>query len=118
MINEPPDSAVRFAAWRSARADESEKSTGTNMRRGLTRAPRLCLAVFVVIFVGQRFQREELRQLPPFHDAEQRVKQIPTIPGPTRVAGEFRRRSGRFFADSPFRTSILLEFPSRVQRLW
>ncbi len=94
MINEPPDSTARFAAWRNARADESEKSTGTNMRRGLIRARRLCLGDLFFIFVVfvRHFQREEQRPLPPLHDAKQRVKPIPRVRDPGHAAGEFRRR--------------------------
>ena len=88
------------------------------MRRGLTRVRRLWLDDFVLIFFvfAQRFQREQLWQLPPLHDAKQRGKQILTGPGPVRVAGEFRRRSGRLFVGWPFQTSIIPDFPSRVPR--
>jgi len=88
------------------------------MRHGLTRVRRLWLDNFVLIFFvfAQRFQREELRQLPPLHDAEQRAKPILTRPGPARVAGEFRRRLGRLFAGSRSRTSSLPDFPSQPRR--
>ena len=51
MINEPRDSAARFDACLTARADESEKSTGTKMRRGLTRTRRLWLDDFALTFL-------------------------------------------------------------------
>src|SRR5262245_29427090 len=99
MSREPPDSAACFAAWRNARAEESEKSTVTNMRSGSPNPRRPSLNVFVLIFfvVVEPLQREEeSRQLPPLHDAEQRAKPIPTDPGPALPADEFRRRRCRF----------------------
>ena len=118
MINDPPDSAARFAAWRSARADESEKSTGTNMRRGLTPARRLCVDVFVFMLLISAWQSwpAERRLLTPLHGAKQHATPTLAVPGPSLVAGEFRRRSDRFFVGWPFRTSSLPEFPSQAQR--
>src|SRR4029453_4356999 len=118
MINDPPDSAARFAAWRSARADESEKSTGTNMLRGLAPARRLCVDVLIFMLLNSACQSwpGEQRLLTPLHDGKQRAKPIPIVPGPNLVAGEFRRRSDRCFVDWPFRTSSLPEFPNRAQR--
>ena len=118
MINDPPDSAARFAAWRNARADESEKSTGTNMRRGLTRARRLCVDDFrfhvahfcVAVLAGGTTATDTFAWCKTARDTD------PVVPGPSLVAGEFRRRSDRCVVGWPFRTSSLPEFPSQAQR--
>src|SRR5512132_4074903 len=118
MINDPPDSAARFAASRSARADESEKSTGTNMRRSRAPARRLCVDVFIFMLLISAWQcwPAERRLLTPLHGAKQRATPTLVVPGPGLVAGEFRRRSDRCFVGWPFQTSSLPEFPSRAQR--
>src|SRR5512144_456784 len=87
------------------------------MRRGLARARRLCLAVFVVIFVfAQHFQRGE-RQLPTsLHDAKQLARLTLVVPAPSLVAGECQRRSDRCFVGWPVRTSNLPEFPTPAQQ--
>src|SRR4029453_3601838 len=118
MINDPPDSAARFAASRSARADESKKTKGTNIRRGSMPAGRGSLKDFVLIsfVLAQQFQQEERQLLTSLHGAKQRATPTLAIPGPSLVAGECRRRSGRCFAGSPFCTGSLPAFPRRVRR--
>ena len=58
----------------------------------------------------------ERRLLTPLHGAKQRATPTLVVPGPSLVAGEFRRRSDRSFVGWPFRTSSLPEFPSQAQR--
>src|SRR5262245_51099913 len=118
MINDPPDSAARLEAWRSARADESEKSTGTKMRRGPAPVRRICMDVFIFmlqIFAWQSWP-EERRLLTPLHGAKQRATPTLKVPDQSLVVGEFRQRLDRHFVDWPFGTSSLPEFPSQAQR--